>query len=86
MKLSEREIDLINGMIEVQLNHVARCEFINNRIMGEKQKAFDMERVELLQKILKESDKRSTPSTVRKEFFSKVPIKFDRKGLCYEKV
>jgi hypothetical protein len=46
-----REIELIDGMIEVQLQHAQRCDGIANRTMAEKQKAWDMERVALLQKI-----------------------------------
>jgi hypothetical protein len=48
---SNREIELINGMIEVQLNHAERCDRLPNRSMAEKQKGWDMERVALLQKI-----------------------------------
>ena len=51
MKLTQREIELIDGMIEVQKNHAARCATIQNRIMGKKQKEWDMERVALLEKI-----------------------------------
>lgn len=46
-----REIELIDGMIEVQLNHAERCDHIANRTMAEKQKGWDMERVALLSKI-----------------------------------
>jgi hypothetical protein len=51
--LTEREIELLDGMIEVQLNHAERCDSIANRSMAEKQKGWDMERVALLQKIKK---------------------------------
>lgn len=51
--LSDREIELVEGMIEVQLHHAARCDVIGNRRMGEKQKAYDMERVDLLRKIIR---------------------------------
>lgn len=56
MKLTEREIELLDGMIEVQLNHAERCQDIIDRPggnvkMATKQKGWDMERVELLQKI-----------------------------------
>ena len=51
MILSKRELDLIDGMIEVQLNHAERCDRIANRRMAEKQKGWDMERVELLRKL-----------------------------------
>lgn len=50
--LCDREIELINGMIEVQLDHAQRCDNIANRTMAEKQKAWDMERVALLRKVL----------------------------------
>lgn len=56
MKLTEREIELLDGMIEVQLNHAERCQDIIDRPggnvnMATKQKGWDMERVELLRKI-----------------------------------
>ena len=56
MVLSDREIELINGMIEVQLNHAEQCQSIldkpdGNSTMASKQLGWDMERVELLQKI-----------------------------------
>jgi hypothetical protein len=57
--LSEREIQLIDGMIEVQRNHADRCDNITNRAMAEKQKGWDMERVALLEK-LKTSYSRET--------------------------
>lgn len=49
--LTERENELIDGMIEVQLHHAAQCDRIANRTMAEKQKGWDMERVELLRKL-----------------------------------
>jgi len=49
--LTEREVELIDGMIEVELKHAERCDRIANRNMAEKQKGWDMERVELLRKI-----------------------------------
>ena len=49
--LTERELELIDGMIAVQLDHAARCDSIANRTMAEKQKGWDMERVALLQKL-----------------------------------
>jgi len=52
--LTEREIELLDGMIAVQLDHAARCDGIANRTMAEKQKGWDMERVALLQKLKKE--------------------------------
>jgi len=48
---TDRELELIDGMIEVQLHHAAQCDGIANRPMAEKQKGWDMERVALLQKI-----------------------------------
>jgi len=53
MKLTERERELIEGMIEVNVHHAARALQIKNP-MGQKQAAWDMERVILLKKILKE--------------------------------
>lgn len=49
--LTEREVELIDGMIEVQLHHAKQCDGIANRTMAEKQKGWDMERVELLRKL-----------------------------------
>ena len=49
--LTGREIELIDGMIQVQLDHASRCDAIANRSMADKQKGWDMERVALLQKI-----------------------------------
>ena len=55
MNLSEREIELINGMIDVQL-HAKQCQDMIDRpggnvVMATKQLGWDMERVELLRKI-----------------------------------
>lgn len=49
--LTKREVELLDGLIEVQLDHALRCDSIGNRTMAEKQKAWDMERVELLRKL-----------------------------------
>ena len=49
--MTDREIELIDGMIAVQLDHAQRCDAISNRVMAEKQKGWDMERVELLRRI-----------------------------------
>lgn len=48
---TEREIELIDEMIEVQLIHSERLDSIPNRAMADKQKGWNMERVALLQKI-----------------------------------
>ena len=48
---TDRELELIDGMIEVQLRHAAQCDAIANRTMAERQKGWDMERVALLHKI-----------------------------------
>jgi hypothetical protein len=48
---TDRELELIDGMIEVQLRHAAQCDAIANRPMAERQKGWDMERVALLRKI-----------------------------------
>ena len=47
----ERELELIDGMIEVQLHHAEQCDRMANRTMAEKQKGCDMERVALLRKM-----------------------------------
>ena len=49
--LSAREIELLDGLIDAQLNHAKRCDLIPNRPMAEKQKGWDMERVTLLRKL-----------------------------------
>lgn len=49
--LTAREVELIDGMIEVQLHHAEQCDRIANRTMADKQKGWDMERVELLRKL-----------------------------------
>jgi len=49
--LSARDVELIDGMIDVQLDHAKRCDNIPNRVMAEKQKGWDIERVELLRRI-----------------------------------
>ena len=50
--LSARDVELIEGLIRVQLDHAERCDRIRNKKMAAKQKAWDMERVELLHRIL----------------------------------
>ena len=59
---TEREKELIDGMIEVQLEHARRCDNIANRTMAEKQKGWDMERVALLQKI------KATPPAAQRQW------------------
>ena len=49
--LTDREVELIDGMIKLNLNHATQCDRIGNRTMAEKQKGWDMERVELLRKL-----------------------------------
>jgi hypothetical protein len=56
MNLSDREIELIDGMIGVQLHHAEQCQEMIDRpggnvVMAEKQLGWDMERVELLRKV-----------------------------------
>jgi len=57
-----RELELIDGMIRVQLDHAERCDSIANRTMADKQKGWDMERVTLLQKI------RATPPAAQRQW------------------
>ena len=40
--MTARELDLIDGMIAVQLDHAQRCDAISNRAMAEKQKGWDI--------------------------------------------
>ena len=49
--LTEREVELIDEMIETQLLHAERCDHMENNTMAQKQKAWDLERVELLRKL-----------------------------------
>ncbi len=58
--LTDREIELIDGMIQVQLDHASRCDAIANRSIADKQKGWDMERVALLQKLKMQGTKGST--------------------------
>ena len=56
MNLTAREIELINGMIEVQLRHAKQCQYMidrpgGNSVMATQQLGWDMERVNLLRKI-----------------------------------
>lgn len=55
MKLTEKEIELIDGMIEAQRSHAAKCNVMQNPFMAEKQKAWDMKRIVLLEKIKAET-------------------------------
>lgn len=59
--LTEREIILLDGMIHVQLRHAEQCDSMGNRTMAEKQKSWDMERVELLRKL--KDERRITKGT-----------------------
>jgi hypothetical protein len=64
---TDRELQLIDGMIEVQLRHAAQCDGIANRTMAEKQKGWDMERVALLHKIKSISPRREWQSLSEEE-------------------
>ena len=57
-----RELELIDGMIRVQLDHAERCDSIANRTMAEKQKCWDLERVAVLHKI------RFTPPAAQRQW------------------
>ena len=54
--LTQREVELIDEMIETQLLHAERCDHMANSTMAQKQKAWNLERVDLLRK-LKEKNK-----------------------------
>jgi len=58
MSLTNRDIELLEGMIEVQLDHARRCDTLRNIHMAEQQKARDIERVNLLRKIIKANEER----------------------------
>jgi hypothetical protein len=64
---TDRELQLIDGMIEVQLRHASQCDGIANRTMAEKQKGWDMERVALLQKIKSNPPRREWQSLSEEE-------------------
>lgn len=51
LTLNSRELELIDGMIEVQQDHLERCKNIGNKVMAEKRMGWDNERIELLRKI-----------------------------------
>ena len=59
MKLTNREIELIDGMIEVQQRHADKCLKMmddphGNSTMAVRQLEWDTERIELLKKIKQE--------------------------------
>jgi hypothetical protein len=59
MKLSKRDIELLEGMIEVQMRHAEQCQTMIDRpggnvTMATKQKGWDMERVSLLRRVIEE--------------------------------
>jgi hypothetical protein len=64
---TDRELELIDGMIEVQLRHAAQCDAIANRPMAERQKGWDMERVALLHKIKSISPRREWQGLTEEE-------------------
>jgi hypothetical protein len=47
---TERQIELIDGMIDAQKYHSERMSQIGNRVMGDKQIGWNTERIEILQK------------------------------------
>jgi len=51
-KLTESEIELLRGMIEVQKNHAMRCLNIANRVIADKQMENDLARVAVLEKCI----------------------------------
>ena len=51
MEFTDREIELIDGTIAVQLDHAERCDRIPNRRMANLQKGWDFERAKLLKKL-----------------------------------
>jgi hypothetical protein len=66
---TDRELELIDGMIEVQLRHAAQCDDIANRPMAERQKGWDMERVALLRKIKSRPPRREWRSLTNEEIY-----------------
>lgn len=57
-----RELELIDGMIEAQLQHAERCAQIASPRIADKMKGWDMERVALLRKM----SEAAPPARVRK--------------------
>ena len=51
-RLTEREREVLQSMLEAQQAHAMRCDEIGNRRMAERQKARDLERVAVLRKVL----------------------------------
>jgi hypothetical protein len=70
---TDRELELIDGMIEVQLRHAAQCDGIANRPMAERQKGWDMERVALLRKIKSSPPRREWRSLSKEEIHAALP-------------
>lgn len=56
MKLTLHEILLLKGMLRNEQNHASRCDFLQNNEMAKKQKAWDLERAALLEKIIKDGE------------------------------
>lgn len=78
---TDRELELIDGMIEVQLRHAAQCDAIANRPMAERQKGWDMERVALLRKIKNSPPRREWQSLSEEEIKACLRIPAGRDAL-----
>ena len=55
MRFTDREVELLEGMIETNAYHAMRAARMETP-MGDKQYSWDMERVELLKKILENDE------------------------------
>ena len=71
--MTERENELMDGMIEVQQRHAQHCDDIANRPMAEKQKAWDLERVALLEKLRADSIRMDYLESHFKQIFLQYP-------------
>ena len=52
LELSNKELNLLEGMIAQQENHILRCQSLQNRRMAIRQAKWDQERVDVLTKII----------------------------------
>lgn len=55
LRLTKKEVDLLMGMMEVQLVHADRCDILPNKKITRKQKTRDIQRYALLKKVLDNS-------------------------------
>jgi len=52
LEINSREMEVLEGMLQREIDHAVRCETIANRTMAERQKAWDLERAHIIRKII----------------------------------